>query len=247
MKRLPIAISLLAASLLLAFQPDTAMAQACPVPALAQPSGGGTLARSAAKVRAGQPLRILAIGSSTTAGVGGGGAGFAHRLGPLLKAFRPQATFEVAVSGASGETAGGASARMAGEIARFQPDLVVWQLGTNDANFGVGEARFSGYLAAGLGAIRRAGADAVLIDPQFSRWAGDGATTGRIAGIIAAQGARAGAVVVRRYATMQRLAQTNRTTFDTLISWDGLHLTPSGHACLGEQVARTIARGIGGR
>jgi len=242
--RLPHAIAAFAALFSLSVTTQTAEAR-CTVPALATATSAGSLPRTTAKLRARQPVRILAIGSSTTAGVGSGGAGFAHRLGPMIKARWPTTVIEVVVSGVSGETASGAAGRMRAELAQHQPTLVVWQLGTNDANFGVSAEAFRTTVAAGLAAIRAAGADALLVDPQYSRWAERGTRTAEFAGIIAAEGARAGVPVVRRYQAMSQLAASNRGAFDGLISFDGLHLTSAGHDCMAQQVAGTIVRTAG--
>ncbi|MDP3545148.1 MAG: SGNH/GDSL hydrolase family protein [Phreatobacter sp.] len=243
--RLPhAAIAALAAILVLPAATESAEAR-CSVPAVASATAGGSLPRTSARIRARQTVRVLAIGSSTTAGVGSGGAGFAHRLGPMIKARWPNSVIEVVVSGVSGETASGAAGRLRAELAQHQPTLVVWQLGTNDANFGVSAEAFRATVAGGLAAIRAAGADAVLVDPQYSRWAERGTRTAQFAGIIASEGARSGAPVVRRYDAMYRLAVSNRSAFDSLIAFDGLHLTSAGHDCMAQQVAGTIVRTAG--
>jgi acyl-CoA thioesterase I len=215
---------------------------ACPAPSVAVATPGGSLPLTAARLRARQPLKILAIGSSTTAGIGAGGAGYASQLGPLIKARLPQTTIEVVVSGVLAETASGAAYRLGSELSTYRPNLVVWQLGTNDATFGVSSEQFRASIAAGLAAIRAAGAEVVLVDPQYSRWAEGGTATAVKAGIIAEEARRRGIPVARRFAAMQRLAATNRAAFDALISWDGLHLSAAGHACMAEQVAGTILR-----
>lgn len=243
--RLPhAAVAVLASILLLPAATRTAEAR-CTVPSVAGATSGGSLPRTAAKLRARQTIRILAIGSSTTAGVGSGGAGFAHRLGPMIKARWPNSIIEVVVSGVSGETASGAAGRLRPELAQHQPTLVVWQLGTNDANFGVSAETFRATVASGLAAIRAAGADALLVDPQYSRWAERGTRTAEFAGIIASEGARSGVPVVRRYQAMSQLAASNRGAFDGLIAFDGLHLTSAGHDCMAQQVAGTIVRTAG--
>ena len=236
--------TLLAASALacgLIFAPISAEAQ-CPIPAIAGATAGGSLPQTSARLNSGQPVRILAIGSSTTAGVGSGGLGYAHRLGPLLKAQFPRASIEVIVSGVSGETASGAAQRLTSELVARRPTLVVWQLGTNDANFGVSSESFRATVAAGLSAIRAAGAEALLVDPQYSRWAERSDATAVKARIVAEEAGRRGVPVVRRFAAMLQLANSNRAAFDGLIAFDGLHLTASGHACMAEQVAGSIAR-----
>lgn len=212
----------------------------CTSPAVAAATVGGSLPRTSAALKARQTVRILAIGSSTTAGVGSGGSGFANRIGPLIKARWPDASIEVIVSGVSGETAAGAAARLIKELPLYRPVLVIWQLGTNDANFGVSAEDFRATVVAGLATIRAAGADAVLVDPQYSRWAERGPRTAEFAAIIAAEGARVGVPVVKRYSAMFRLAQSDRSAFDGLIAFDGLHLTSAGHDCMAQQVAGTI-------
>jgi lysophospholipase L1-like esterase len=240
--RLPHATALaFCAALLLPASAGAAVTQ-CTVPSVATATTGGTLPRTTARLKTREPVRILAIGSSTTAGVGSGGAGFAHRLGPKIKERWPDKAIEVIVSGVSGETASGAAGRLARELAEHQPTLVVWQLGTNDANFGVSAEAFRATVGAGLAAIRRANADALLVDPQFSRWAEGSTRTAEFAGIVASEGARAGVPVVRRYQAMYQLAVSNRSAFDGLISFDGLHLTAAGHECMAQQVAGTILR-----
>ena len=240
--RLPHAAAV-ALSAALAFTPFSSAALArCTVPALAEATPGGALPRTSARLKTQEPVRILAIGSSTTAGVGSGGAGFAHRLGPMIKARWQDKTIEVVVSGVSGETASGAAGRLTRELAQHRPTLVVWQLGTNDANFGVSAESFRGTVAAGLATIRAAGADAMLVDPQYSRWAEGSTRTAEFAGIIASEGARAGVPVVRRFQAMFQLANSDRSAFNGLISFDGLHLTAAGHDCMAQQVAGTILR-----
>lgn len=240
LRRLP-ALGLAVAALLAVAAASPASAQ-CTVPSIASATAAGSLPRTTARLKARQPVRILAIGSSTTAGVGAGGVGFAHRLGPMVKARWPDTTIEVVVSGVSGETASGAAGRLQAELAQHQPVLVVWQLGTNDANFGVSAEAFRATISAGLAAIRAANADAILVDPQFSRWAEGRPRTGEFAALIAAEGARAGVPVVRRYDAMFQLAQSNRPAFDGLLAFDGLHLSTAGHDCMAQQVAGTIVR-----
>lgn len=218
---------------------------ACPAPSIAQATPGGALGRTTAKLDAGQTVKILAIGSSTTAGVGSGGQGYAQRLAPLMRARAPQVRVDVIVSGVPGETASGAARRLSAELSAHRPDLVVWQLGTNDANFGVSPEAFRQTLVAGLGVIRAAGVDVVLVDPQFSRWAERGPATAQKAEIVAEEGRRRGVPVARRFAAMQRLSRDNPQVFNQLIAWDGLHLTAAGHACMAVQVASTILSSAG--
>src|SRR5262245_11769693 len=79
--------------------------------------------------------RILAIGSSSTAGVGASSPSktYVARLETALETALTGTEFEVIGHGLSGEVAQGAADRMKREVEEANPDLVIWQLGTNDA------------------------------------------------------------------------------------------------------------------
>ena len=113
-------------------------------------------------------LRILAIGSSSTEGIGASAPAFTYpaqlqvRLAILLG--RP---VEVDNSGVGGETVAKTVVRLKAALAASKPDLVIWQVGTNDAVIGEDEASFRASLLDGVAAIRAAKTPFVLLDPQF--------------------------------------------------------------------------------
>lgn len=80
-------------------------------------------------------IKVLAIGSSSTAGVGASSplASYPVRLEGELEKLLPGVDVDVANRGISGEVAAGAAQRLRSTIAESKPDLVVWQVGTNDA------------------------------------------------------------------------------------------------------------------
>ena len=86
-------------------------------------------------VRAKRQVRVLAIGSSSTAGVGASSptATYIAKLETSLEGSLQGMDFDVVGKGMSGEVAQGAADRMKQEVEETKPDLVVWQLGTNDA------------------------------------------------------------------------------------------------------------------
>lgn len=163
---------LLAALLVLAFAPP-AVAQAQEVRSAACPaseglfSAGDGLARSRAAVAA-RRLRVLAVGSSSIEGVGASRPelGFTPLLETGLERRLPGVDVTVANRGIGGENTAGAADRLAKELSAAKPDLLLWQLGTNDALQGRTVREVLVDLRRGREIAEAAGADVLLVDPQ---------------------------------------------------------------------------------
>ncbi len=67
------------------------------------------------------------------------------------------------------QTAGDMLARLERDVLAHRPALVLWETGTVDAVRGVPLDDFTAQLESGITRIHQAGADVVLIDPQYSR------------------------------------------------------------------------------
>ena len=94
-----------------------------------------------------------------------------------------------------------------------KPDLVIWQVGTNDAVINEDEASFRARLLQGIAAIRGAKVPFVLIDPQYYPGVHDVAHYERYVQIIREVGADNGAAIFSRYALMKEWgARIRRTT-----------------------------------
>jgi lysophospholipase L1-like esterase len=189
----------------------------------------------------GQPLRILAVGSSTVAGAGASAPGlaFTARLGALLSARRGPAA--VTAAGMGGEAAAGALVRLRGLLAAGDFDLVIWQAGANDARDpALTEAAYAATLDAGLAAIRADGAAALLLDAQAWPADPDPARTARFAALTAAAAARAGVPLFPRHAVTAGWAPELRAAF---FAPDGLHHNDRSHACLAELMAAALPGG----
>ena len=114
-----------------------------------------------------RPLRIVAVGSSSTQGVGASGplctypAQLALALGDRL----PGTTVEVLNKGIGGEVVADNLRRLDRDVLQ-KPDLVIWQVGTNDAWRGLPLYPVQAQLRDGIGRIREQGAAPRLINPQ---------------------------------------------------------------------------------
>ena len=105
---------------------------ACPVSASHVVANDG-LTRSRAAVKSGR-IVILAVGSSSIEGVGASSRslGFVPLLQAGLERRLPGVQVTLINRGIGGETARDTAMRLEAEVTLARPDLVIWQLGTND-------------------------------------------------------------------------------------------------------------------
>jgi hypothetical protein len=79
-------------------------------------------------IRGQRPVKVLAIGSSSTAvGASSPSATYVARLEPTLEGALKGTDFDVVGRGRAGEVAQGAADRMKKEVEDIKPDLIVWQ------------------------------------------------------------------------------------------------------------------------
>ena len=91
------------------------------------------LARFAHKLVSGEPITIVAIGSSSTAGAGASSAAasYPNRLAVELKQYFPNHSITMINRGVGGEEVGDMLKRFDSAVIAAKPDLVLWQFGTN--------------------------------------------------------------------------------------------------------------------
>src|SRR5829696_5126651 len=122
------------------------------------------LTRTARRLLAGLPLVIVALGSSSTAGAGASSADAAYpaRLAAELRERCGNEAINVLNRGINGEDVREMLARFDADVISHNPDLVIWQLGTNwllqDDSLNV----FDGLLRDGIKRLASAASDVVL-------------------------------------------------------------------------------------
>src|SRR5262249_22223784 len=128
------------------------------------------LGRTAHQLADRKSLRIVALGSSSTAGAGASSAAntYPNRLSIELSLILPSQPLMVLNRGINGEQAIDMLARFDESVAAEHPDLVLWQLGTNAVLRGDRLSASSSLVRHGIERIKSIGADVVLIDPQFA-------------------------------------------------------------------------------
>jgi acyl-CoA thioesterase-1 len=190
----------------------------------------------------GAPLRILAIGSSSTEGVGASAKDktYPARLGALLREGLAGRPVEIVNAGIGGETAPQTLRRLEAAVQQSSYDLVIWQVGTNDAIMGGDLDAFRALVAAGIAAAKQAGTRIVILDPQFYPGIKETPRYRTYVDAIAAT-ARAHAVpVLSRYAAMWSWYQRDAAGFMAALAGDRFHMSDAGYACLAQDIARSL-------
>ena len=212
------------------------------------PSPAPVLEAMGAARAAGRMVTILTIGSSSTAGVGASDrrttsfpAVLAHRL---VEAWG-EGTVEVINAGVSGETGPATLKRLTAFLAQAEkPQLVVWQVGTNDVLFGGRPDRLSKLVGEGLDAASAAGVPVILVDQQYFPAARESTRYEEFVGAVDSAAAARGTPLLSRYAMMRRWAIEDPQGFAASLSWDRFHMSDAGYACLGASLADAVLAAV---
>jgi acyl-CoA thioesterase I len=201
------------------------------------------LARVAKKLAEHEPVVIVAIGSSSTQGVGASSkaANYPSQLEAELKRRFPTHPIKVINRGIGGEVIADMLKRFDRAVIAAKPDLVLWQLGTNAVlrNRPVGDR--SAAIRSGLAKIRATGADIVLIDPQFAPKVISKHDIEPMLHLISSIAKEENVGLFRRFAVMKRWHDEDHLQFTTFVSPDGLHMNDWSYACMAKGLAAAIA------
>jgi lysophospholipase L1-like esterase len=166
------------------------------------------------------PIKVVAIGSSSTAGEGGI-VPYTYRVETALRAKYPGRMIDVLNRGIGGQEAPEELDRMQADVIDEKPALVIWQVGTNAVwQPGRDLDKAAAAIAAGLTLLGRQAMDVVLMDLQYvpALLTDDKiAATRRMLSLIANAAANAGVNVFGRFAMMQRWLEIERFSFDVMV------------------------------
>jgi acyl-CoA thioesterase I len=201
------------------------------------------LPRVAQKVASGEPVTIVAIGSSSTSGAGASSpaANYPSRLAIELKQHFPKLSITVLNRGVGGEEIADMLSRFDSAVLAEKPDLVLWQLGTNSVIRGHKLGGHDALIRTGLAKIRAIGADIVLIDPQFAPKVISKPEAERMVTLISATAKREDVDLFRRFEVMRHWHDVDQIGFETFVSSDGLHMNDWSYACMAKGLGNAIA------
>jgi lysophospholipase L1-like esterase len=195
------------------------------------------------KLQRGEPVTIVAIGSSSTAGTGASSAKatYPSRLQASLKAMFPRSAVTVINRGVPGDTSPNMVGRFKHDAIEPKPDLIIWQTGTNSALGGSNVERFAADVRRGIRMARKHNIEIILMSPQFAPRFESVSNRMTFIDHLHALAEREQVPVFHRYEVMKHWIKSGQFTNQTMINPDGLHLTDLSYGCLGGLVARMIA------
>jgi len=195
------------------------------------------------RLAAGQPITIVALGSSSTAGAGASSpaANYPNRLAAELTRRFPGHPIRVVNRGINGEETRDMLARFDTAVAAEKPDLVLWQVGTNAVLRDRPMGSQTELLHEGIMRMKALGADVVLIDPQFAPKVLAKPEAEPMVSLIAQTAKRDSVVLFRRFELMRHWQVDENIPFETFVSPDGLHMNDWSYGCFARHLGAAIA------
>jgi acyl-CoA thioesterase-1 len=182
-------------------------------------------------------LNVLAVGPSavTRRGERGGMAPFPVRLQQELERVLPGV--EVSVTGGRlGEITARSTDTLMNLVGEVEPELIVWQVGTNDVLAHAEIAAFSEALDVALKWLRSHEVDVILVEPPYTSAMANDSHFGELTRAIDERARENGAAVIRRSAAMRYLEARKSEP-----SQDRFDLQNLGYHCTTEHVGRVVA------
>jgi acyl-CoA thioesterase I len=198
------------------------------------------------RLASGEPIKIVALGSSSTYGAGAStsAAAYPSRLAEELAKHFPGQEFTVLNRGVNGEEITDMLARLETAVIAERPDLVLWQVGTNSVLRDIALEPHVAELHEGLVRLKATGADVVLIDPQYAPRVIAKPTCDGMVSLIAATAKAEHVGIFHRFELMRHWYDAEHLPFEAFVSQDGLHMNDWSYACLAKALGRAIAEAM---
>lgn len=209
----------------------------------------GSLPHVANKLVAGQPVVIVAFGSSSTAGYGASSPDFNYpnRLAAQLRRQYPTADITVINAGVGGEDAPEMMKRLKKEVIDVHPDLVIWQVGTNAVLRNLDPGETAKIVEDGISRIQAGGgADIVLVDPQYSPAVTRRAeSAGKMVKLLGKVAELRHVGIFPRFEVMRDWHEKQAIPVESFVISDGLHMNDWGYACFAQLLGDDIIHSVG--
>ncbi len=199
------------------------------------------------------PIESLRPGTVTNQALGLGGnpqpgalpspseAAFPLQMAQVLRRAVPGLDVNVVVKGGRGLTAVDMLALIRSETASHHYQLVIWQTGTVEAVHNMPASAFYDTLSEGATAVADAGANLVLVDPQFSRFLRANSDLDPYAKSMELIAAQPGALLFHRFDLMRYWANEGQIDLERTPKGQRLKAVEALHSCLGSSLAYMIA------
>jgi lysophospholipase L1-like esterase len=232
----------------LAAQPKTALPPETPAACRAPLTVLGDvpiLTRSAAVAARTRRLKVVAIGSSSTAGAGASDRAHAWpaRLEEELKRRLPNAEISVVNLAEMRQTTQQMIARFPAVLEQ-RPDIVVWEVGTAEAVRHLDVEDFFRTVVQGVETLTARGIDVVLVDPQYTRDTARLITFEPYLNAISRAAQMREVSLFHRHAVMRHWVDSGQFQFDSLRPADFSRVADSAYDCIGRLLAHFIIDGL---
>jgi acyl-CoA thioesterase-1 len=191
-------------------------------------------------------LKIIAIGSSSTEGIGASSPATTYPalLQTRLAAELPGVKVKVINRGISGEDVAQNLARFDEDVLTQRPSLVIWQAGANMAMRQADPARFRTLLERGIEVLKAEGIDVILMDSQPSPRVLAAPRNDTFLAMTRDTAQEQEVSLFPRNAMMRAWQAADPAMAAQLIGPDRLHHTDAGYACVAQGLAAMILAGL---
>jgi lysophospholipase L1-like esterase len=196
------------------------------------------------RIAKGLPLKIVAIGSSSTFGTGASSPdnSYPSRLEAELKARLPGLPITVLNKGIGGEEAAQMVARFDADVLDESPDLVVWQVGSNSVL--ANHAAPGSIIHQGIERLKASGTDVILMNQQYAPKIIDkGEVAQHAIDVITATARDTEVGLFNRFATMRYWHDARSMGFDQFVTPDGVHMNDWSYGCVAKILAAELLDG----
>jgi acyl-CoA thioesterase I len=203
---------------------------------------GTPLRHTGERLLHGLPVKIVAIGSSSTVGVGASDAAHTYpsQLAAALAHRFPAAAVSVVNKGVNGEETPEMLARFQRDVFDEHPDLVIWQTGSNEILRHSDPDAFRAQVIDGLNRLHEAGVETILMDAQYAPRILDNPAYASFNEKLRKLALRAKLAFLDRFEAMRYWLTKDAKAGGSFVSKDQVHMTDAGYHCVGQLLASLI-------
>jgi lysophospholipase L1-like esterase len=220
-------------------------AAAAPAPC---PEGGraevleGRLPHLASRFARSGALKIVTIGSSSTAGAGATSPDHSYpsQLESDLQRRFPGRDIDVVNAGVNGQEVPEMLARLDRDVLAHRPDLVIWQFGSNALLRGRSTQEMEAAARAGIGRLKAAGVEVILMDLQHAPRIDSVASRDDILNMMKRLSHSTQTALFHRYRLMKAWAATMGSGYGRMVAPDQLHMTDASYYCMADALAESL-------
>jgi lysophospholipase L1-like esterase len=187
-------------------------------------------------------IKILTIGASASAGMDPNGGGYQDIIEEMLEKSVSGLDVQIIDRGISGELARDAAQRLKTEVALTEPDLVLWQVGSNDAIAQIPADEFRETVTEAIEWLKEHNVDVVLVGLHYVSNLRNDANYQAIRATLARIADAEKIIRISRYEAMEIMERVRSTS--PTERFKAFELTEEGYSCIAEYVVRAITSAI---